>query len=132
MAKRTSDNRTWVEVSKKALHRNVAAFRSRLKDGVKFCAVVKANAYGHGLVETARTVAPKADWFAVDSLDEALALKKARITKPILVLGWTPDWMMHKAAAARIRLTVSTPDQVRAAAAAGKKAGKTMFLHLKI
>ena len=132
MAKRTSDNRTWVEVSKTALLHNVAAFRSRLKPEVKFCAVVKANAYGHGLVETAKAIAPKVDWFAVDNIDEALALKKARITKPILVLGWTPEWLMHKAIQQRIRLTVSTPEQVKAAAAVAKKAGKPMFLHLKI
>ena len=132
MAKRTSDNRTWVETSKAALHANVATFRSRIGKEVKFCAVIKSNAYGHGLVETAKALGTTVDWLAVDNLGEALTLKNAHIKRPILILGWTPDWQMTEAIRNSFRLTVSTPDQVRAAKVAAAKAKKKAFLHLKI
>lgn len=131
MAKRISDNKTWIEVSRTALKHNVAEFRSRLKDDVRFCAVVKANAYGHGLIETAKAIQAGVDWFAVDNLGEANELRKA-VKKPVLILGWTPSWQMSEVIRKGFRFTVSTPDQVRDAKASAQKAKKKAFLHLKI
>lgn len=85
-----TDQKTWVEISKKALTSNVRAFRRHLGSGTGFMAVVKSNAYGHGLVETARVVdRAGAAWFAVDNVDEGLILRKNGIKKPILILGYT-------------------------------------------
>ncbi len=84
------ESKTWVEVSKKALTNNVKAFRRHLGAKVGVMAVVKSNAYGHGLVETAQIAdAAGAAWFGVDNVDEGIALRKAGITKPILILGYT-------------------------------------------
>lgn len=55
-----------------------------------FCAVVKANAYGMGLVTVAKSIEDIVDYFAVARLDEALALRKNHIKKPIMLLGYTP------------------------------------------
>jgi alanine racemase len=122
--------KTWVEVSKVALIANAKAFKRRVKPGVAVMAVVKSNAYGHGLIETAKTVQPHLDWFGVDNVDEGLALKKAGIRKPILILGFTPSWRMKDAVRAGLRMVVSTVDQAKAARAAAK--GRKAYLHLKV
>ena len=79
--------KTWIEVSRSALRKNIAAILELVKPA-KVMAVVKANAYGHGLVETSKAVQDLTDWFGVDSLDEAAALRKNGIKKPILILGY--------------------------------------------
>ena len=86
--------KTWVEVSKRALTENVRAFRvhttARAKGAAPgMMAVIKSNAYGHGLTEVAETVKKQVDWFGVDSVDEGRRLRKAGIKKPVLVLGYT-------------------------------------------
>lgn len=122
--------KTWVEVSKAALVANAKAFKRRVKPGVAVMAVVKSNAYGHGLTEVARTVQPHLDWFGVDNVDEGLALKKAGIRKPILILGFTPSWRMKDAVRAGLRMVVSTVEQAKAARAAAT--GKMAYLHVKV
>lgn len=82
---------TVAEISLDALERNVKAFRDLLPSGTRLLASVKANAYGHGAVETARAaVAAGADYLGVASLDEALQLRRAGVTAPVLTLGYTP------------------------------------------
>ena len=122
--------KTWVEISRSALISNAKAFKRRVKPEVAVMAVVKSNAYGHGLVEVAKTVQPYLDWFGVDNVDEGLALKKAGIRKPILILGFTPSWRMKDAVRAGLRMVVSTVEQAKAARAAAK--GKKAYLHVKV
>ncbi|MFH1621056.1 MAG: alanine racemase [Patescibacteria group bacterium] len=83
------DEKTWIEVSKSALARNVKEFRSQLGKSVAIMAVVKSNAYGHGLVLVAKTLENRVDWFGVDNVNEGLELRKNGIKKPILILGYT-------------------------------------------
>ena len=94
-------HKTWVEINKKALQNNIQQFQKLIggspphqafgsEGKVKLMAVVKANAYGHGLVETAKIVQGlDALWLGVDSIDEAIEIRKARIDAPILILGYT-------------------------------------------
>jgi alanine racemase len=84
--------KTWVEISKKNILHNIGEIRGLLSPETKFMAVVKSNAYGHGLIEVAKicAISKKVDWFGVDSVDEALAIRKAKIKLPILVLGYIP------------------------------------------
>jgi alanine racemase len=73
------------QLSAEALRHNLE--RARAADpGAKMLAVIKADAYGHGMVRTAEALA-NADGYAVARVDEGLALREAGITKPILVLG---------------------------------------------
>lgn len=82
--------KTWVEINKKALKNNVAQFKRLIGEQVKLMAVVKANAYGHGLVEVAKIVTTAgADWLGTDSIDEAIELRKTGIKTPILIMGYT-------------------------------------------
>jgi len=78
----------WIEVDLDAIRDNFLTARSIVGNDTKICAVVKADAYGHGVCEVAPTLEKAgADYFAVAILDEAIELRKMGIEKPILVLG---------------------------------------------
>ncbi|MCM3172753.1 MULTISPECIES: alanine racemase [unclassified Paenibacillus] len=82
---------TQAEINLDHLCDNVEAFREALPKGMKLLACVKANAYGHGAVETARGLEQYGvDYLSVAFLDEALELRQHGIKLPILVLGYTP------------------------------------------
>lgn len=68
-----------------AIRRNLNHTRSLLKPGVKTMAVIKDNAYGHGLLEVARALNEDTDWFCVARAEEGVMLRKGGITNPILV-----------------------------------------------
>ena len=79
---------TRVVVDMDALASNMDAIRE--KAGVPVMAVVKADAYGHGAVQVARLLQDKCAFFCVSSILEAMELRQAGLTKPILLLGYTP------------------------------------------
>ena len=83
--------RTWAEIDLDALAHNYRALRAHVGPKVKFLGVVKADGYGHGAVQVARTLEKLgADYLAVSSLDEAMELRHNGVTMPILILGHTP------------------------------------------
>ena len=82
---------SWVEISKSALVHNLKEFRKLIGPNVVLAPAVKANAYGHGLIESSRVFAQHgADYLCVNALFEADALRKAGIEMPILLIGYTP------------------------------------------
>ena len=100
------NHKTWVEVCKKALRNNARIVRGLLQPENKLMAVVKSNAYGHGLVETASLLSKNSDWLGVDNLDEAILLRQDNIKSPILVMGYTPAERFQEAIAHDLRLTI--------------------------
>lgn len=124
----SSGFKTWVEVSKNALENNVQVIR-RLAPEKTIMAVVKSNAYGHGLVKTSWLLLKYgANWIGTDSLDEALLLRKVGIKAPILVLGYTGAGQLAVAAYHRVRVTLYDAALLEAAA----KLGQRLIWHLKI
>lgn len=91
-------SKTWVEVSSGAVKNNIKAFQTSLHKKVELMAVVKSNAYGHGLLEIA-SMARRAGvkWFGVDSLNEGLILRKAGFTESILIMGYTRPGQVEEA-----------------------------------
>lgn len=78
----------WIEVDLARIQTNIRSFQSHVGENVAIWAAVKANAYGHGLIEVAKTaMASGAAGLCVAILDEALYLRRAGMTSPILVLG---------------------------------------------
>jgi len=78
----------WIDVDLDAIAHNARAFRGALAPTCRLIAVVKANAYGHGMVRVAKTaLANGADELAVASVHEGAVLRGAGITQPILVAG---------------------------------------------
>lgn len=102
---------TQAEIDLDALGANYEAFRRRLPEEVKLLACVKANAYGHGAVPISRELeALGADYLSVAFLDEALELRKAGITLPILILGYTSPQGVRTAWEHDITLNVFSED----------------------
>ena len=80
--------RTWAEISLDALRHNFRVIRTRVGPDVAIMAVVKADAYGHGAADVARTLAAEgAAWAGVATVEEGVALRASGIALPILVLG---------------------------------------------
>ena len=79
-----NDLKTWVEISKPAIKSNFLNLKKILGNKTKFMAVVKSNAYGHGMIQYAKEVSKLgADFLAVDDIYEAILLRKNGIKKPI-------------------------------------------------
>jgi alanine racemase len=80
--------RAWVEIDLAALAHNVSQIKSLLAPSTTIMAVVKADAYGHGAIDIARTVvAEGVEWLAVATVTEGIELRTAGIVAPILILG---------------------------------------------
>ena len=79
---------TYVNINLDTLAQNFRAIRQ--KAGVPVMAVVKADAYGHGAIPVARLLQSECAYFGVSAMQEALELRRAGITLPILLLGHTP------------------------------------------
>lgn len=102
-----------VVINRRALRHNLQRLRE-LAPASKLVAVVKANAYGHGLIETARTL-PDADAFGVARLEEALRLREGGITQPILLLeGFFNATDLPTIAAKRLHTAVHNLEQLEA------------------
>ena len=122
-----------VEVSRSALRHNVGIFRRLAGPRRRLLAVVKANAYGHGMLEVSRIVlGAGADWLGVHSLEEGLRLRQAGFEEPVLVLGYIPLDGLEAAIVADLRFVVyneETLDRLRAAAVS---AGRAARVHVKV
>ena len=116
-----------------AIRRNVATLKAGSR--AELMAVVKADAYGHGLLPVARAaLAGGATWLGTAMIDESLALRRAGITAPMLAWLWTPDEgdTVRAAVAADIDLSVSSPWQLGIVAAAARDLDRVARVHLKI
>jgi alanine racemase len=134
MSAGSSDLRpTRAEIRLGALRRNFARARELAGDGVAVMAVVKAEAYGHGMLRVARELLDEgADYLGVAIVEEAIALRSAGIEAPILVLGSPPDESLGDFARLGIDLAVASAAKARAASAAAARAGKSIRVHVKI
>jgi alanine racemase len=104
IAKRTATRPTWAEVSLGTLRQNFRAVRQHIGAAVEVCAIVKADAYGHGAVECAQALEQEgARWFGVTSLDEAIPLREAGIGGRILLM--TGFWRGEEEDILRLGLT---------------------------
>lgn len=124
-------SRTWATVDLDAVAHNVRAIRSLLPDKTAFMAVVKADAYGHGLVPVAEAaLAAGASWVGVMTPGEAAELLAAGVRAPILILGpVSADWL-PRFADSECRLTVGT---IPALEAVQSLAGGARFrVHIKV
>jgi alanine racemase len=108
-------NLTWVEISKKALLNNVAEIKKLLDKKTKLIAIVKSNAYGHGLLQVAKAIKNKVDAFGVYDFDDAILLRVQKIEKPILMLGRVFADQIDLAIKNKIEISVSNLDILQAA-----------------
>lgn len=123
---------TWAEVDLEALERNVRLLRKRLPEHCRFMAAVKADGYGHGLLEVARAaVRAGADELAVSQLEEGVRLREAGIGVPILALTPPHPSEADRAARYRIAVPVFQATWLREMRAS-KRSSEPLQVHLKL
>jgi alanine racemase len=122
---------TRIVVDLDALSHNLHALRAHA--GVPVMGIVKANAYGHGLVPVARHLqAQGVEQLGVAFLEEGVALRRAGITLPILVMGGIFGPQAAQLIAEDLEITVSSLDKLRQVEAAAQALGRQATVHLKI
>src|SRR5436309_3137298 len=123
---------SWIEIDAARLRRNIDAFRTVIAPGTALMAVVKANAYGHGLETVAPVAAERADWLGVNSVDEALAITRLGIHKPVAILGHTPLDQIEPVVRNGYRQVLYRLDMAKALSELAQKHGTIAQVHLKI
>lgn len=126
-------HRCWVEIDLAALERNLKHIRASLPAHIRFVAVVKADAYGHGLPHVAaRLMHAGADLFAVANVAEAMALRELSNDWPVLLLSPVLPEEDRYLAEYDLAATVSSAEEVTRFDAVGRRAGRPIAVHLKI
>ena len=99
----------WAEINLGAIEHNIKEIKKCSRGGAKLCAVVKADAYGHGIVPCSQAAQREGvDWLGVALVEEGMLVREGGVTTPILVFG-ALNWDGMEAAA-RHDLTVPLPD----------------------
>jgi alanine racemase len=125
--------RTWAEVDLGALQRNLARVRSQTRDGVSIMLVVKADAYGHGAVPVSwHLLRHGVSHLGVGDSTEALELRDAGITAPILILGAVVHGELDDVVRGDIQVTVHSGDRVRSLRRQLGRTGPSVGVHIKV
>lgn len=126
-------HRCWAEIDLAALERNLRLIRASLPAHIRYVAVVKADAYGHGLHQVAaRLMHAGADLFAVANVSEALALRELGPGWPILLLSPLLPEEDVCLAEYDLAATVSSAEEVARFEAVARASGRPVAVHLKI
>ncbi len=125
---------SWLEIDLDAIRANVRAFVGRLAPGAKLIAVVKSDAYGHGMALVApAALEAGASWLAVGGLAEAIALRaQLGPTVPILCLNHVPGPDAAEAVAHDVRLTLYGSEALASLSAAVTRLGRPARVHVKV
>ncbi len=121
---------TRVKIDLDAIAANFDAIRGKAQ--VPVMAVIKADAYGHGAIQVARLLEGKCAFFGVSSILEAMELRQAGLTTPILILGHTPVHAFPTAISEGIRPTIFTYEDAAALSQAARTVGKSAPFHFAV
>lgn len=122
--------KTWVEISRSALRRNVIAIKKVTGRESLFLAVVKGNAYGFGIEPVVKATRSLVDWYGVDSVFEA-DLTRSLTEKPILIFGYVAPTDAKYAVSRKYSIVISNLEQAKIFSRAATHATPAK-LHLKI
>lgn len=124
---------TWLDIDLSAVHNNVRQLRRLIRPDCKIMGVIKANAYGHGAIPIAKAILQEGvEQLAVATLGEAIELREADITAPILILGFTPLNQLENAAELDLSLTIYDAQSAEALNAAAGRRSKQAKVHIKV
>lgn len=125
--------RAWVEIDLPAIDRNVGRIKQSLPHHVRYVAVVKANAYGHGMPEVAtRLLQAGVDCFAVANVAEAAVLREIGHDADILLLSPTLPGELPRALALGLDVTLNSLAEAQAMASLATASGRTAKVHVKV
>lgn len=124
---------TWLHIDMDAVAHNVRQIKEIVGPEVEMMAVVKANAYGHGAVAVSTTALLNgATYLGVASINEAIELRDAGITAPILVMGFTPAWAAGLAIRYNVTVNLYDIELARAFERVGAEMDSTIRVHVKV
>jgi alanine racemase len=126
-------NRAWAEIDLNAIEHNISEIKKITQKGTEIMGIVKADAYGHGIIEVARTLLNKGiTRLGVAVLDEAIQLRNSGIGAPILVLGYTCPERAEEIVINNITQTVYDYDLPKAISNAAIKYKMKAKVHVKV
>jgi len=126
-------NRAWAEINLDNIAHNVREIRKVTNKKSEIMGVVKADAYGHGVLEVARTLIENGvTRLAVSMLDEAIQLRKHGIEVPILILSYTDPARAEEIILNNVTQTVFSHDLAEALSTASVKLKRSVKIHIKI
>lgn len=111
---------------------NITNITKHLPETVKVCAVVKADAYGHGAQAVAHSLENKVDFFAVATAGEALELRQSGIVKPILILGYVWEDDYEELIKNEVRMALFKEQDAVILSELGLRLGKKALVHIKV
>ena len=124
--------RVWAEVDLDAINNNIKNLKSLTKEGTLLCAVIKADAYGHGAAEVEKAIENNVDFLATATTDEAINLRSNGAKLPILVLGYTDKSRVADAINNEVRLSVYDLETAKEIDAEAEKLNKKAKIHIKV
>ncbi len=125
--------RVEARVDLNAIRHNLKQVRNKLHKGTRLMVIIKADAYGHGAVPIAKALDEEwIDAYGVAIIEEAIELRTAGITKPILILGYTPKEQYSLVVAYDVTQTVFQYEMAEALSAEAVRQGRTAKIHIKI
>ena len=126
-------HRTWANIHLDNIVHNYQELKKTLKPNCMTMAVVKADAYGHGDGYVSRALqAAGADWFAVSNINEAVSLRRQEVTRPILILGYTPPELARILVDFKLTQTVYSSEYAKSLSDAAKSCGIRINCHIKV
>lgn len=124
---------TWVEIHLNNLKKNFHSIKNHAGNRTAIMGIMKADAYGHGAVEVAKTLQKEGiDYFGAASLEEAMQIHRSGIEKPILILGYTPQEHMKELIHRGFRQTLFDLDSAQKLNHAAQKIKKQVRVHIKL
>ncbi|MBQ4526642.1 MAG: alanine racemase [Clostridia bacterium] len=124
--------RICAEINLDNIYHNICEIKKKVGDGVRIMPVIKADGYGHGAVSVAKKIMSLADMFAVAVIEEAIELRAAHITKPIMILGTLPYARYEEAVKYDVTVPVYTEAMALHLSDMAKKLGKVAKTHLAV
>ena len=124
--------RTFAEIDVDAIEHNLKELKKCISSDTLSCAVVKADAYGHGAVTIAELLSDKVDFFAVASADEAMELRSSGIDNNILILSYTHSDDYEELINNDVRLTVYNKERAKKISETAKMLGKVAKIHIAV
>lgn len=124
---------TWAEINIDSLKQNYKNIKKLLKEDTKICGVVKANAYGHGSVQIAKTlVSEGVDYLAIATLEEGIELRNNDIEVPILCLGYVKENCFDLAVENNIDITIYKNESAQSLNKISQQKNKKARVHIKL
>jgi len=121
----------WIEIDGNSLTHNLELFRKTIGKDASLLAVVKANAYGHGLLEIVPKAAEVAEWFGVHTAEEARQIRRLGSNVPILIMGFVPPSELYDLDCNH-HLVVSSSQSLEWIASYRQRTGVRLPIHIKV